>query len=43
MPYTLDKELGAANVGSNLQGELKDFADKWAKKITGNEDGDDSK
>jgi len=38
-PYVLDKGLGAANVDSKLQGEIKDFADKWAKKITGNEDG----
>jgi hypothetical protein len=31
--------LGAADVDSKLQGEVKDFADKWAKKVTGNEDG----
>jgi outer membrane protein OmpA-like peptidoglycan-associated protein len=39
VPYVLDKGLGAADVDSKLQGEVKDFADKWAKKITGNEDG----
>jgi len=37
-PYVLDKGLGAANVDSKLQGEIKDFAEKWAKKVTGNED-----
>lgn len=43
LPYALDQGLGAANIGSKLQGEVKDFADKWAKKITGNEDAGNDK